>query len=245
MRITRLFTPQALTPGASITLDAQASHHLIKVLRHRATDPVLLFPGDGREYSGTIITANSKQAEVLIDSLIREEPEPPLSIHLGICVSRGDRMDQVIQKSTELGVARITPLYSERTGKPLSRERQLNKCKHWSGIARSASEQSGRCRVPDVFPILTLAAWVNERPDDLKLVLNHRATSTLTDNPPPRSVAVLIGPEGGLADAEIAIAGYGGFETVSLGPRVLRTETAPSAVIAILQHMWGDMSLHP
>lgn len=242
MRLTRLYTPQSLIAGEQLTLEPQPSRHLVKVLRLREGAETLLFNGSGGEWAATLVAANPKAAGIQVGSLVREEGPPPLIIHLGICVSRGHRMDHIIQKSTELGVTKISPLYSERSGSAPAADRESKKVRHWTAIAISACEQSGRCRLPDLVPATSIDHWVSGRHEDLKMVLHPTANGSIYRSRQPESIAVLIGPEGGFSDKEIITASDSGFASVALGPRILRTETAPIATIAILQHMWGDLN---
>lgn len=243
MRLTRLYTAQSLAAGEYIVLETQPSRHLVKVLRLRKGAETRLFNGDGREWAATLIDANPKATGIQVERLVKEECHPLLPIHLGIGISRGDRMDQIIQKSTELGVTAITPLYSERSGTSLGSDREAKKHRHWQAIATAACEQSGRCRLPDLAPATTLESWVSGRLEDCKLLLHPTAEASISHQARrPESIAVLIGPEGGFSDQEVAATTSAGFSDVSLGPRILRTETAPTATIAILQHMWGDLS---
>ena len=156
-------------------------------------------------------------------------------------MSRGDRFDWVIQKSTELGVASITPLLSERTEVKLNEQRAEKKLQHWQHIAISACEQCGRNTLPVINALDQLAHWAGSVSAQHKLVLHHRATAVTAAPQQPKSLALLVGPEGGLSEAEINLAQTAGFTSMALGPRVLRTETAPVAALAILQSRWGDM----
>ena len=150
-------------------------------------------------------------------------------------------MDWVVQKATELGVAQISPLDTERTEVRLPANRAEKKLGHWRRVAISACEQSGRNRLPAIHPLQGLTSWLGTAHADRKYVLHHRAGGALDTGTQPRSVALLIGPEGGLGDMEIEAAEEAGFGALALGPRVLRTETAPLAALAIIQSRWGDM----
>lgn len=168
--------------------------------------------------------------------------ESTADIHLGIAVSRGDRMDWVVQKATELGVSHVSPLLTERVEVKLSGERAEKKLRHWRQVAISACEQCGRNTLPNVSPLQGVNAWLDGTVAERRFVLHHRALQNSSSSTrTPESVALLIGPEGGLSDAEIQRAEQAGYEALRLGPRVLRTETAPLAAIAILQSIWGDM----
>lgn len=242
MRIPRIFTAQALAGGSALSLEPEPSHHLARVLRMGVGDALVLFDGTGGEYPATITALGRKHVEVQTGEPRTGDNESPLHVHLGIALSRGDRMDWVVQKATELGVGAITPLFSEHTGVKLAGERAEKKIKHWRQVAVSACEQCGRNRLPDIHPPRPLDDWLASVQADRKFVLHHRATgSEEGEASTPASIALLVGPEGGLSDGEIAGAERAGFTALRLGPRVLRTETAPIAALAILQARWGDM----
>jgi 16S rRNA (uracil1498-N3)-methyltransferase len=238
----RIFTSQPLAAGLEVELEEGPSRHLAGALRLGAGAAVTLFDGTGGEYAATISALARKRVQVAIGEFRAVERESPLETELGIAVSRGERMDWVVQKSTELGAAAISPLNTERTEVRLQGERAGKKLHHWRQIAVSACEQCGRNRLPAIAELQTLADWLQHVEADLKLVLHHRCAQPLPLQSKPRRVALLIGPEGGLSDAEIALAEAAGFAALSLGPRVLRTETAPVAALSILQHHWGDMN---
>lgn len=241
MRISRLFTEVALQADESLLLDEKPSHYLSKVLRANIDTRLILFNGDGKQYPAIIRAIGKKQVEVEILQAEQVGCESPLRIHLGIAVSKGDRMDWVVQKATELGVDAITPLSSERTELKLKGERLTKKMTHWRNISISACEQCGRNRLPELHSYQTLAQWCDTVQADGKFVLHHRTDLKLDTHRQMDSTALLIGPEGGLSETEIALAESRKFLALNLGPRVLRTETAPMAAITLLQHSWGDM----
>jgi 16S rRNA (uracil1498-N3)-methyltransferase len=204
-------------------------------------DALILFNGEGGEYPATIEAVDKRAVTVATEQSSDNVPESTLQLHLGIAMSKGDRMDWIVQKATELGVARITPLHSERVELKLQGERADKKLAHWRGIAIAACEQCGRNRLPEIGAIQTLAEWLEHTVADAKFVLHHRTDAALDAAAKPASVALLVGPEGGLSEAEIAGAQRKGFAPLRLGPRVLRTETAPLAAISVLQYVWGDL----
>ncbi|MGK0499395.1 MAG: 16S rRNA (uracil1498-N3)-methyltransferase [Oceanicoccus sp.] len=240
MRISRLFTDQPLSEQAQLTLNEATSHYLSKVLRLQEKAALILFNGQGGQFEATINSISKKQLTVDIGAYQRCDAESPLAIHLGIAVSKGDRMDMIMQKATELGVSSITPLSSERTEVKLKGERLEKKLQHWQKIVINACEQSGRDRVPPVKSLQPLTQWINDVHADEKLVLHHRAAQQLQADQQVSSVALLIGPEGGLSETEISSAESNNFNALKLGPRVLRTETAPLAAVTLLQYVWGD-----
>lgn len=240
MRSTRIYTPQALAPGQQITLEAQASRHLSRALRMGVGDELALFDGSGGEYVAHISATDKHAVEVTTGEHRTGVPESPLRIHLGLAVSRGERMDWAIQKATELGVAAITPLLTERTGVKLPPDRAEKKRQHWRQVIVSACEQSGRCVLPELQPLSTLQAWVDATTAARRFILQPGSRDALAGDPVD-SVALLVGPEGGFSDPEVEGSSSAGFEPLQLGPRVLRTETAPLAAIALLQGLWGDL----
>jgi 16S rRNA (uracil1498-N3)-methyltransferase len=240
MRIQRVYTDQPLRPGGEITLEEEPSHHLHHVLRLQAGDGVRLF-NDGREYAATLGQVDKYGASVLLHELLREEPAPPLGIHLLLGISRGERMDYALQKATELGVTRITPVFTRRCVVKLNEKKQAGRMGHWHKILINACEQSGRCRLPRLDAPLEVGAAVAEHRDGTALLLDHRGEKTLLQITRPQAqVVILVGPEGGLHAEERQQAMAQGFTGVRLGPRVMRTETAPLAAIAAIQTLWGD-----
>ncbi|WP_020679294.1 16S rRNA (uracil(1498)-N(3))-methyltransferase [Marinobacterium rhizophilum] len=242
MRIPRCYEPQPMNPGDTVQLGDNNVQHLARTLRMRAGDQVMLFNGDGREFLATVLEVDKRSLQVRIDSSETPGRDSPLQIHVGQTLSRGERMDYAVQKATELGMARMTPLFSERCEVKLNSERQDKRLRHWQQVAISACEQSLRCTIPQLDAPEALAHWVGSVEADLKLVLHHHSARPLGDLPRPASIALLIGPEGGLTEAEVELAIASGFQPVALGPRVLRTETAPVVAQAILQSHWGDLS---
>ena len=242
MRIPRVYSPQTMAIGDCIELEAGAARHLTSALRMSPGQVITLFNGQGGEYTAELIEAKKGKAKVSITNFDQVSRESSLSIHLAIGISRGERMDWIMQKATELGVSEITPLFTERCEVKLSGDRLEKKFGHWQQVAISACEQSQRNIVPLVNKPKKLEQWQASCDASLKLVLHHRTKSSLTDTPRPSAeVALLIGPEGGLSEREIEQAIALNFQPLALGPRVLRTETAPLAAIAILQSLWGDM----
>lgn len=238
MRRSRLYTPQALTTGATVELDAQAAHYLLKVLRLAPGAAFCLFNGDGHEYDATLSSSERRGCTVLIGSQASPDRESALRTVLGLGISRGERMDYAIQKSTELGVSTIAPLFTEHCEVRLDAERGQKRQQHWQQIAISACEQSGRVRVPEILPPQPLAAWLASSPAGLGLLFDQDQQGTLPAQRPAEGVALLIGPEGGLAEAEVQRALAQGFIGIALGKRILRTETAPVAALSVLQYLW-------
>ncbi|HEY6130782.1 MAG TPA: 16S rRNA (uracil(1498)-N(3))-methyltransferase [Halioglobus sp.] len=241
MRIPRIYTTQQLHSNTVVVLEPDPSRHVALVLRLRVGDSVTLFDGSGGEYPGEITAVDKRNVHVKTGAHLRRECESSLHIHLGIAVSRGERMDWIVQKATELGITALTPLSTEHTGVKLTGERADKKMQHWQQIAICACEQSGRNRLPILHSLQALDRWLDSTVAERRFVLHHRADILDETGTPPASIALLVGPEGGLSESEIEAAERAGYTALRLGPRVLRTETAPLAAIAILQAYWGDM----
>ncbi|WDH22494.1 16S rRNA (uracil(1498)-N(3))-methyltransferase [Pseudomonas chlororaphis] len=238
MRLSRFFIDAPLSLGEHELPEAQA-HYIGRVLRMAEGDALQLFDGSGNEFRGTLLEVGKKRVVVRLDESLAGQVESPLQIHLGQGLSRGERMDWAIQKATELGVNEITPIFSERCEVRLKDERADKRLAHWRQVAVSACEQCGRSRVPVIHPPVLLADWIKQTQADLKLVL-HPVAEPLVSHAKPATLAFLIGPEGGLSDAEVDQAQGAGFLPARLGPRVLRTETAPVVALAVAQQLWGD-----
>lgn len=243
MRTPRLFFDGKLAVGSKLTLTKEQAHYLGRVLRLKPNRQLVLFNGTGGEYQCNLSSLDAKQGSVEVLAFFETEVESPLNICLAIGLSKGDRFDWAIQKATELGVSSIQPLFTERTEVRLSQERLAKKAAHWQGIVRSACEQSGRTMLPQVFPATSLRDFCTADSCELKLILNpeeKRSLATLSTEKPLQTLSLLVGPEGGLSREEIGLAALEGYESVSLGPRILRTETAPIAALAVLQSKYGD-----
>ena len=238
----RLYCDLPLSPGAEIVLPEAAARHALTVLRLQLGDPLRLFNGAGGEYSASLVAANKREARARLIEFHAAERESPLAITLALGISAGERMDYSLQKATELGVSAIVPLATERSVVKLAGERADKRLQHWQHVVIAACEQCGRNRVPAVAPVQKLFAYLAalERNQRL-LLLSPDAATPLKRVLPATSVVLLIGAEGGLAPSEYQAAVASGFEPVSLGPRVLRTETAPVAALAVLQALWGDI----
>jgi len=243
MRIPRIYTGQELRGDACIGLEPGPSAHIARALRMREGDKLTLFNGEGGEYPTEIAAIDKKKVVVTTGPHRVLELESNLQIHLGIAISRCDRMDAIVQKATELGVVALTPLFTERTEVKLAGDRAAKKIRHWQQIAISACEQCGRNSIPAIQALQDIGDWLASAQAERKFVLHHRADSIGGASDKPASIALLVGPEGGLSGNEIGAAQQAGFQSLRLGPRILRTETAPLAAIAILQAHWGDMQL--
>ena len=242
MRQPRIFQPCSLKLHQTIELDADGSNHVARVLRMQREQEIILFNGDGSHFICTITDVTKKK--VCVTTLSKHDPEneSPLHLHLGQVISRGDRMDFTLQKSVELGVHIITPLFSERCGVKMSQERLEKKIQQWQKIVISACEQSGRNKIPQVRPTMQLQDWCAEDDEALKLTLHPRAEHGINQlQGHPEKIRLLIGSEGGLSSEEIETTKNQGFKEILLGPRVLRTETAALTTISALQLRFGDL----
>ncbi len=241
MRRIRVYVDQALQADAELELPRDAAHHLIRVLRLRRGDRVILFNGDGWEYPAEIIDSETRSScRVCLGPPTEPAVESPLRLTLIQAIGRGERMDWAIQKSTELGVDRIQPVFTERTEVRLDGVRASKRLRHWQQVAIAASEQSGRVLVPVIEAPLPLREL--GQCQDAGMFLDPQALVRPADLKPSGSNAwtVVVGPEGGLSDAETDWLSQQGFQGLKLGPRVLRTETAGPAVLAMLQTRFGD-----
>jgi 16S rRNA (uracil1498-N3)-methyltransferase len=243
--LTRIYFPGEIPIHGACALAADQAHHVTRVLRLGAGDSVTLFDGNGSEYAAVIARAAPGGVTVNVGERVRVDRESPLQIALAQAISSGERMDYTIQKAVELGVVRVQPLTTERCVVRLDGARAQKRVAHWQAVAIAACEQCGRNRVPHVAPVMTLREWLarDARTDaeDLHVLLYAQAETTLHALPKPSvGVAMLAGPEGGLAPEEQNDARRAGYVPVKLGPRVLRTETAAVAAIAALQTLWGD-----
>lgn len=225
-----------------VTLDEPTSRHLLKVLRLEIGAPLQLFNGHGGEYAANLASIKKNTAVIEVKEFSNIARESPLQIHLGQAISRGERMDYAIQKSVELGVSRITPLITERCGVHLNQERAKNRVQHWQKIAISACEQSGRCVIP---PVENPHEYTNFLAANTGIGFICSPFSTEQVFPPipanTKSITLIIGPEGGFTPTEVHQAQQAGFNPLVLGPRILRTETAPIVAITLLQSRWGDI----
>ncbi|TVO70833.1 16S rRNA (uracil(1498)-N(3))-methyltransferase [Sedimenticola selenatireducens] len=244
MQHRRIHTYQPLIVDQELSLEEGPARHLTQVLRIKPGTEFILFNGDGYDYIATLTQALRRDVMARVVSRIDPiEPETACDIHLAIGISKGERMDFAIQKAVELGVASVSPLITERCMVRLNSERQQKKVSHWQQIIISACEQSHRKRVPVCQEIISLNEWLVADNDSMGILLDHRANRSLHDMArPSRDIRLLIGPEGGLSEAERGEAKTCGFMGIRLGPRVLRTETAPLAAIAAIQTLWGDFN---
>mgnify|MGYP000179707759 CR=1 FL=1 len=242
MPLPRFYIPQPLNAPLRLALPAAAAHHAARVLRLRVGDALIVFNGNGGEYAAHILAMGKQDVTIEIERHDPIERESPLDVILVQALSAAERMDFSIQKAVELGVRQIIPVQSERCVVRLHGERAAKRVQHWQQIAVSACEQGGRNRVPEIKPIISLAAWLaTSMPEWERWVLLPEAEKALSEMPRPhKPLAVLVGPEGGFTDAEAAAAQQAWHQSVRLGPRILRTETVAPTALAAMQVLWGD-----
>ena len=244
MRIPRIFTDQPLHVGSEVLLPEQAGEHVARVLRLEPGNPLILFNGDGRECDArlAVLAKRSVTAEII---LVRDaDRESPLQLTLAQSIARGEKMDWILQKATELGVARIVPLVTERTEVKLDEDRAERRLAHWTNVIAGACEQSGRNRLPVLEAPQRLDRWLGSLGDDeaMRLALLPVGGVHLRQLPAMQKGATLaVGPEGGFSEHDIAMLNQGQFLGLRLGPRILRTETAGIAALAALQALFGDL----
>ncbi len=243
MRTIRIHIDAPLTVDQSVTLPPQASEHVGRVLRMDVGDPLVLFNGDGSDYAATLSSVSKREVLADVQSAQPRATESPLPLTLAQGVARGEKMDLIIQKATEMGVTRIVPLLTERAEVKLDLARATKRMAHWQAVIASACEQSGRARLPELLPTQPLRLWLDNLDDDnaLRLALLPQATQRIASLRFGRAGGILVvGPVGGLGERDMALLAERGFAGLNLGPRVLRTETAGLAALAALQAIHGD-----
>ena len=242
MRLHRIHTAQELEPDREIRLQNGRAHYLGRVLRVTAGQMIVLFNGDGCDYAAEVLAADRNAVRIAVRSRLPARRESPLSVTVVQAVSRGERMDQTLQKCTELGATAFRPVLSERVEVRLDGKRLAKRLDHWRSVIVAACEQSGRARIPALIAPGGLDEWLAE-PDPApptRLVLDPDADRRLADVPAATAFELAVGPEGGFSAAELDRMHARGVERVTLGPRILRTETAAPAAIAVLQALHGD-----
>jgi 16S rRNA (uracil1498-N3)-methyltransferase len=240
MRIHRVHTFESLAADDVLVLDEASSHYLARVLRVVTGQPLVLFNGDGHDYAAVVEKASKKGIVARISARLPAVAESPLHTTLVQSVARGERMDFALQKATELGVSAIQPIESIRTEVRLKPDRVDARLGHWQKVLISACEQCGRARLPELRPPMELVDWAGSAANGLRLVLAPAEDQPLSQLELPSAVQIVVGPEGGFEEQELDLLRRSGVKAVSLGPRILRTETAGPAALAILQAMAGD-----
>ena len=244
MRLTRVHVEAPLAAGQRVVIEGSAANHITRVLRLRTGDAITVFNGNGAEFAARVEGFRKDSVLVEVKEERAADRESPLSITLAQGISRGERMDWILQKATELGASRIVPLLTERSVVRLDAKQAEKKLQHWRGIAVAACEQCGRNRVPEIALPTPFFEFVGSTSGSVatRLLLSPIATASVDQvNAGAPGVTLLIGPEGGLTETEQEAAQGSGFTSVRMGPRVLRTETAAIAALTILQHRFGDL----
>jgi 16S rRNA (uracil1498-N3)-methyltransferase len=239
MDLPRFYIDQSLESGGDVVLPEKTAHHVRDVLRAKSGDRLILFNGLGGEYTAEITGINRKQVEISVIAFDEISRESCLDITLGLGILKRDAMNSAVQKATELGVTSIVPLESANIS--VARKKFDNRRQHWLQVIQSACEQCGRTKLPILHDVHPFAEWIETAVGDLKLLSSLNATQSLNEiQMTPRSICLLIGPEGGISDQEELAAVELGFRPILIGRRILRAETAPSALLSLLQFRWGD-----
>lgn len=239
----RFYCPLSLAIGATVRLPDEIAHHAA-VLRMAAGDQVVLFNGEGGEYVATLTSVEKKRATAEIKTFSPREAELPYSLTLAQALPEGSKMDWIIEKAVELGVSTIVPVAAQRSVVRLSEERAAKKIEHWKGVISAAAEQCGRNRLPHLSDPVGFMSWVVQQDMHSRILFTPRAEQSLSEwarHHPPQALCLLIGPEGGLSEQEEDAALAHGMIPLSLGPRVLRTETAGLAAVAAINAVWGEL----
>ncbi|MCW9024860.1 MAG: 16S rRNA (uracil(1498)-N(3))-methyltransferase [Gammaproteobacteria bacterium] len=244
MRIPRIYLSIDLTSDIEIELEDRARQHIVQVLRLKTGAALIVFDGHGSEYEARLIQAEKRKAIIQTGQKHTPNCESPLFIHLGLGISKGERMDYAIQKSVELGANEITPLFTDHCTVQLDQKRRQKRQDHWQGIIQSACEQCGRTILPVLNPAQNYEQWITLNTEgSLALILDPASSYSLNSiEVKPEKVHLLIGPEGGFSMKELKQAGQHAYHGLRLGPRVLRTETAVVAGLSALQTIWGDLN---
>jgi 16S rRNA (uracil1498-N3)-methyltransferase len=243
MRLTRVFVDGDLATGQRLTVDGSVGNHIVRVLRSRIGDELTLFNGRGGQYGASIDEIRRDTVQISVREHRDQERESAFELTLAQGISRGERMDWVVQNATELGVTRIVPLFTERSMVHLDEKQAAKKVQHWRGIAVAACEQCGRNVIPEIaVPVVLYGLLERSESSGLSLLLSPAGEKRIEDLAGnPQGATVLIGPEGGLAQVEQDAALRAGFAAVRMGPRVLRTETAAVCALTLLQQKFGDL----
>lgn len=244
MRTIRIHIDQPLAIATELSLPAQAAEHVTRVLRMGLGDALTVFNGDGYDYTGELVNVGKRNVVLRIDGRNEVANESPLRLTLAQGIARGEKMDLIVQKATELGVARIVPLFTERSEVKLDPARAAKRQEHWRAVIASACEQCGRACVPELAPTQSLQAWLESLPEGgaCRLALMPEGYVHARDLQFQDAAGwLVVGPEGGLGERDVAMLNAAGFHGLRLGPRILRTETAGLAALATLQALYGDI----
>jgi 16S rRNA (uracil1498-N3)-methyltransferase len=241
MRISRFFCPELNITHTQFSLPEAAHRHAVQVLRLKKGALINVFDGQGQEYEATLEQVSKRESVAVLGHKIESQNESPLEITLIQGISRGERMDYALQKAVELGVNKIIPVITERCNVQLSNGRAEKRLIHWKGVMVSACEQSGRCVLPELMTVMSLDEAMSINQQSSRIVLDPLAKQGFTTLEKQQKISLLVGPEGGLSEQEINVVTEHNYQTVNFGPRILRTETATVAAIAVMQTLWGDL----
>lgn len=242
MRIPRYFIDQTLEINQPFSLPDELHRHAVQVLRSKLGDPLILFNGSGGEYLGEFAAVDKRQSSVVLNSFDSVDRESPLDIRLILALIKSDKFDFALQKAVEMGVSSIQPVIAARSVMNLKASRLEKKNQHWQGVINSACEQSGRTCVPELFPVVSFSDYLSQSTGRMNLVMLPEATEYLSElHEPTLPISLLVGPEGGFHDEEVALIKQQQVQTVKFGPRILRAETAVIAGLALCQSQWGDL----
>jgi len=243
MRTIRIYYNDDITVGNNIIFPKQTSNHLIQVLRLQVNSNIVIFNGDGRNHIATIVDNNKNSTEVKITSSDKNLNESPIKIHIALALTKNDKMDLAIQKAVELGVTEISPLIMKHSVIKLDDKKRAKRHSRWLEIIYSACEQSGRSTIPKLNPVTEWTSWEENSNAECKIVCDPHATKTLKSfSVIPKSVLLIVGPEGGFSTEEIVDFRNHQYTNIQFGKRILRAETAAIAMITAVQTFWGDFS---
>jgi len=239
----RFHCPQPLAIGLHLDLPDTVAHH-VNVVRLAPGDCITLFNGDGGEYTAVLDSVEKRRASATIKAHTPQDTELPYALTLAQALPEASKMDWIIEKAVELGVSMVQPLAARRCVVKLAGDRAEKKLSHWQGVIVSASEQCGRNRLAQLAPVADFRDWISQQDMHRRVLLSPRASQSLADwarHQPPQALTIMVGPEGGFSDEEENAALAQGALALSIGPRVLRTETAALAAVAALNAIWGGM----
>lgn len=242
MRTPKIYCNTDLAIGITVELPSDKQHHVQNVLRRKLDDEIILFNGLGGNYSGNIISLTKKSLSIKITGFDSDEPTKEFKINLAIGMIKPDKMDLVIQKAVELGVHSITPFRAKRSNIGLNKSRLENKLRHWNEVAIHSAEQSGRTKLATIHPLSDIDKWLSESHTIPTIYLHPMADKSLKELDIQSQVNIIIGPEGGFDDVEIALLEQSGTIGIKLGSRILRADTASIAIVSILQHQFGEFN---
>lgn len=243
MRIPRFYCPVALQAPSTLELPDSTYHHAIQVLRLKVGEPLILFNGQtAGEYLAVLETITKRSALVRIESYTAIQSESPFPLTLALAIIKPDKMDFALQKAVELGVTAVQPLLTERSVIRVLKDKQDKKLQHWAGILIAACEQSGRTQIPELKPPLTLDEYLNQPPLGARIILSPTAQQALGNTLKTAGIEMIIGPEGGFTEEELERCINAGVQAFSLGPRILRAETACISALTLLQYHYGDLT---